>query len=1147
MAKPSNQPRIEAWLLALWPEDAFSHGDLVLFDARSKQSRRVRTFAAAAAALAIGLFAYFSCALYRLGTTGRLARDAVAIPGVWLDLDTKGGAHKKQNLPTREEALSFVAKLPLQPTFILFSGGGLYCWWCFAELWVFDSDAERIRAARLVAGWQTFVRDLATVNGWHVDATGSLAQVLRPEGGLNEKYSPAREVECIADGGPRWNPSDFEQWIDTTVAPPGKAEKAPRCASGEVPADALREALARIDCAALSYEQWRNVGFGLHHYSGGSDAGFALWDEWSSRDAARYDGTAALRKLWEDFGRADDSRRLVTVRSVVALARAGGWRGELPDPSLTTPLPAAEPTRPVVHDIEEAIEQVREVALDFTPGSQSLHVQAWPGFGKTTKFGHVALERIAGGDPDWKAGAVLALPERALVHEKAESMRRFAQSLSVQTPIRVLLGRSPEPASGWWCERHEKASLNSELGRRACARCPLKGSYERQPDSKKRLWVDGLCATDPGRYLHARAAALEPGGLLVTTIEALAHSYRDISELRPLMLDDAGPLLGLDRVVELRTVDIEDALRRIEDWRDSTNSPALIAGAVLPHVYVADIVIAVLHALSRRGRDRTERVEAAVRALPELVQAAIRDGRIEPLYDDWYRIMPWPWEMESHDDGPDGSPAFTALCLDMAREVLLHGHGPIVKRVDRRSVEAGGPDLRIHFPDRELIERAKAGRVVWLSVAPIPAQVADALGVRREVLHADPTRLELVVGDLEVPRGDRGRTRRVVFGPGKRRGGAPSAEDTLSRAIAKAMADRHPSFGAVLLKADREALGNPEWCRSYGAGHAGSDELAGCEWLLVRRFVPPYSALALDACVLRRALGIEGALTPPPPNQIKTIREGRRWRPDLAVIPTVVPADPLERELLRAVEAHGILNAIGRSRALSADGPRFVLALDGRPFDTLGAAIKVEPLGEVLDQLGVLDQVQIPDREARDAALAEATERRAAFAAERRLKLESILKERPTSSERTLARRLNCSVRTVERDSAHIRFADTGRVASAFQRLRELVLGSDRYDTRCKEEYLCNVWRYLSGPVVAAEIETGTGRRITSRTVTRHLKAIRKAVRSGSTVVLPKRSDARQGLADVLDAAVRLLQRRGSEPRRRTESQLELTQHRGAS
>jgi hypothetical protein len=1144
-AKSSPEPtaRREAIVRALsriWPSDALEYGDLVLFDRRSKRNHHVRTFVEAATALALGVFAYVSCALFLNGATGRSACDAVAIPGVWLDLDTKGGAHKKQNLPTRDEALSFVANLPLQPTFILFSGGGLYVWWCFAELWVFETDAERTRAARVVAGWQEFVRDLAAGHGWHVDSTGSLAQVLRPEGSFNDKYSPAREVECIVEGGPRWNPSDFEEWIGGFDASAAQAKPAPQCDPGNAPVEPLRDALAHIDSCGVSYEQWRNVGFGLHHFTAGDSAGFKLWDEWSSRDPARYEGTATLSKLWEGFGRADASRRPVTIRSLVALARAGGWRGDLLDPSFVAPLEAAAPTRPIVRSIDEAVEQVRGIALDFTPGSQSMHVQSWPGCGKTTTFGSVALERISASAPGWEHGAVLALPERALVHEKAERLRRIADGLATPVAVRTLLGRSGEPDSGWYCARFETASLNAEIGRRACSRCPLKGSFEFDPNRERRQWVDGPCASEAGRYLHSRNAAFEPGGLLVTTHAALVHAFGELDERCVIMVDDAGPLLGVARAVELRSSDVSSALASVVEWRAQTESPALVSGPELPEVLVADVVIAVLSAMVRRGRDRTGWIEAAVHEQPEVVKAAIRAGSITKPRDEWYRVQPWPWELDLLDDGPDGSPAFTDLVLDLSSEVLVHGHAPIVARVDRRTVEAGGPDLRIHLPTRRLIERARAGRVAWLSVAPIPEQVATALNIGLEVLHANPTQLELLVGDLQVPRGDRGRTRRVVFGPGERTHGTASPEDTVTRAVAHALSSTHPSFGAVLLKADREALGNPDWCRSYGAGHAGSDELADRELLLVRRFMPPYSALALDACVLRRALGIDGALTPPTSRQVRTLVEARRWRPDLPVIPTAVPADPLERELLRAAEAHGILNAIGRSRALSALEPRLVLVLDGRPFDASGATVRVEALADVLRRLDVLDSVQLPSRDARDAALAHAQKARILNRLARLERLQALVEQSPRASVSTLARRLKCSERTVRGDLCAVRVAPHGQLQHEFASLRRALGGAASSATRSKEEYLCIVLPDLAAADVADAIERERHVRLAVRTVRGHLRTLRRALCDGATLVVPQRSDAYRGLLLVTQAVAHLVGKQVCAPKPPAQVQLSL-------
>ncbi|MBL8802943.1 MAG: PriCT-2 domain-containing protein [Planctomycetes bacterium] len=1112
-------------LSRIWSDDAFAHGELELFNRGSKRARRASSVIEAAASLAGGNLTYSSCALFRAGSDGRTARNAVAIPGVWLDLDTKGGAHKKRNLPTHEQALEFVASLPLRPTFILASGGGLYCWWSFAELWVFESDSERTRAARVVAGWQAFVRDLAASHGWHVDNTSSLAQVLRPEGSLNCKYSPAREVSCILDGGPLWNPSDFEQWIELAGEPKGVASKAPQCASGQLPADELRTALTHIKCPDVSYEQWLNVGFGLHHYSSGSESGLALWDEWSSGDLPRYEGTAALRRLWAGFGREGDARRPVTIRSVVALARQHGWRGQLPDPSLVHSLPSAAPTRPVVHDIRESTFLTRQIAQEYVPGQESLHMQAAAGAGKTSNFGQIAMERISSRSDGYGAGAVLALPSRALVHEKARSLRSASQGMHAPVPVRELLGRSGDPQSGWWCERFEKANLNADLGRPACSRCPLRGSYELAPGQRRRHWVDGPCASQSGRYLHARKAALVAGGLLVTTHDALAHSFSEIDKERVLIIDDAGPMLGLDNPVGQRAIDIDSALSRVEQWREQTQTPPLVVGAELPQVYVADVVRAVLQALATRGRQRTERVEAAVRLLPEGVRSAILSNAIEPPRDEASGAEVWPWELDAPFQGADGAPAFTRLCIAIAFEVLEHGHAPVVERVDRRTVMAGGHDLLIHMPNRELICRSKAGRVVWLSVAPVPSQVARALRIRCEVLHANPTSLELVVGELAVTRGDRGATRVIAFGPGSRTDDVPSVEDTISRDVARAMA-KLPNFGAVLHKADREALGNPEWCRSYGAGHAGTDELADREFLLVRRFIPPYSALALSACVLRRALGLEGDIRLPVPRRVATVREARRWRPELGVVLTTVPADPLARELLRAEECHNILNAIGRSRALSANGPRFVLVLNGRPFDALGATLKVEPLKDVLERLGVLGDVRLPECDARDAALADVRSKKAETATKRRARLQHMIGANPGASIRELARRLKCSERTVGNDLAAIRGPVEDQLQDEFLQLRRALDNAASSATRCIEISLWDELQHLAASDVAADLRQQREPQIAMRTIRSHLSDLRRALRNGAECLLPRRSDARLGLQLVIRAVARLLAQR---------------------
>lgn len=79
----------------------------------------------------------------------------------------------------------------------------------------------------------------------------------------------------------------------------------------------LLEALSFIDPAALSREEWVNVGMGL------KDAGesWEAWDAWSAGDPARYH-PGECEKLWRSF-----RREGISAGTVVHMARERGWDG----------------------------------------------------------------------------------------------------------------------------------------------------------------------------------------------------------------------------------------------------------------------------------------------------------------------------------------------------------------------------------------------------------------------------------------------------------------------------------------------------------------------------------------------------------------------------------------------------------------------------------------------------------------------------------------------------------------------------------------------------------------------------------------------------------------------------------------------------
>tara|TARA_Y100000310_G_scaffold336739_1_gene422089 strand:- start:290 stop:2011 length:1722 start_codon:yes stop_codon:yes gene_type:complete len=156
------------------------------------------------------------------------ATTTVAMPGLWLDLDLAGPAHEKRGLPrTRGDADRILSRLAMPPTWTILTGGGLHIYWLFREVWMLDSQSERDSAAACIRGWQTMAIDAAADMGFSMDATHDLSRVLRPVGTTNHKYSEVVAFE--ARDGSRYNPSDFEEWIDIIVPhPPPLTERVDR-------------------------------------------------------------------------------------------------------------------------------------------------------------------------------------------------------------------------------------------------------------------------------------------------------------------------------------------------------------------------------------------------------------------------------------------------------------------------------------------------------------------------------------------------------------------------------------------------------------------------------------------------------------------------------------------------------------------------------------------------------------------------------------------------------------------------------------------------------------------------------------------------------------------------------------------------------
>lgn len=90
--------------------------------------------------------------------------------------------------------------------------------------------------------------------------------------------------------------------------------------------DQLREALGVLDPEEGGYDGWRQRLMQVHHETRGSEEGFQLVDEWSSRGAT-YQGTEHVRERWDSFGKG--GQRPVTAIGLVLAANDQGARIEL--------------------------------------------------------------------------------------------------------------------------------------------------------------------------------------------------------------------------------------------------------------------------------------------------------------------------------------------------------------------------------------------------------------------------------------------------------------------------------------------------------------------------------------------------------------------------------------------------------------------------------------------------------------------------------------------------------------------------------------------------------------------------------------------------------------------------------------------------
>jgi hypothetical protein len=133
---------------------------------------------------------YFGLAT-RNGQGGTKA-NVLNVPGVWADIDFK-------NMP-KERADKLIKECPLQPTFVVVSGGGYHSYWKFKE------PTDNIEIV------ENINRQLAQF--FESDPVHDVSRIFRLPDTFNYKYTPKRPVKVQAfNQNNQYNESDFEEHL----------------------------------------------------------------------------------------------------------------------------------------------------------------------------------------------------------------------------------------------------------------------------------------------------------------------------------------------------------------------------------------------------------------------------------------------------------------------------------------------------------------------------------------------------------------------------------------------------------------------------------------------------------------------------------------------------------------------------------------------------------------------------------------------------------------------------------------------------------------------------------------------------------------------------------------------------------------------
>jgi hypothetical protein len=157
----------------------------------------------------------------------------------------------------------------------------------------------------------------------------------------------------------------------------------------------IKAAVSRIENDDLHYDQWLKVGMGCHYESGGTEAGYEIWLEWSEQ-SPKHDPSQMLAK-WASFG--CNAGRPVTLGTLKAMGSQTA--ASLPDRARTQPHLWLRPASELIKGVTPPRWVIKGIFEEKTLGM--IHGQ--PATGKSFITLDIALY-IATGRKEWHGHAI---------------------------------------------------------------------------------------------------------------------------------------------------------------------------------------------------------------------------------------------------------------------------------------------------------------------------------------------------------------------------------------------------------------------------------------------------------------------------------------------------------------------------------------------------------------------------------------------------------------------------------------------------------------------------------------------------------------------------------------------------------------------